>query len=221
MHNRDVIFILRRYPFNLAPQYTRENVFNLYLAVLSRIASLVCILRRNHLASRYNGDKCILAHFATQRTSVSKSKPGLHARTHARVRWRKRRHSRVSQCFNLSGSDFRLHKRPRASLRCSRGWLSSRLVHRGIFTLAPGTSRDDGDLLNERTEERRGRRKENVAEGVEELRSGHALFWRGREKSERKCVEKQWPSIRSLFVLMKTWPSRILTLIVQSSIFPG
>lgn len=82
----------------------------------------------------------------------------------------------------------------------------ARLVHRGIFTLAPGTSLDDGDLLNEETGGE-GKRRENVAEGMEELRSGHALSWRGRgrEKSKRKCVEKQWPAASApFFVLMKT-----------------
>lgn len=36
--------------------------------------------------------------------------------------------------------------------------LTLRLVHGGIFTLAPGTSRDDGDLLNEEVGEGERRR---------------------------------------------------------------
>lgn len=58
--------------------------------------------------------------------------------------------------------------------------------------MAPGASRDDGDLLNEgEVGGLRGRKGEDVAEGMEELRSGHALS-PARARGERKCVEKQW-----------------------------
>jgi len=63
--------------------------------------------------------------------------------------------ARISGCTKGRGHPF----------GSSRGWLSSRLVHGGIFTLAPGTSRDDGDLLNEEVGERRrgdGRVKERA-----------------------------------------------------------
>ena len=112
----------------------------------------------------------------------------------ARVQEKKMSLSRVSQCFNLSSSDFRLHKRaegvPSIAARGGGGWLSSRPVRGGIFTLAPGTSRDDGDLLNEEVGEGGGGGGGNVAEGTEELRSGHALSsrGRGREKVCRKTM---------------------------------
>lgn len=74
------------------------------------------------------------ARFAIKRTRASeraRRQTGLRSRA-----LRKRRRSRVSQCFNLSSSDFRLHKGPRASLRRSRGWrLSPRARSMGEFSL--------------------------------------------------------------------------------------
>lgn len=53
-------------------------------------------------------------------------------------------------------------------------------VHGGIFTLAPGTSRDDGDLLNGRgLEEREGKRERRRGDGKVK-KQAHALFSRGR-----------------------------------------
>lgn len=149
--------------------------------MLSRIASLVCILRHNHFASRYNGDKCVLAHFATQRTSVSKSKPGLYARTHACVHTRANEKgvilaylsvlispARISGCTKGRGRPFGAvggGSHPARSVGEFSLWLRERATTMVIY-LMRGLGRE-------------GRRKENVAKRVEELRSGHALFWRG------------------------------------------
>jgi len=103
-----------------------------------------------------------------QRTPASGNKP-----RSARAR-RKSRHSRVSQCFNLSGSDFRLHKGPRASLRRKPGLTGSHPARSvGEFSLRLRAATMVIYLM-------RGESGRNAAEGMEELRSEHALSWRGR-----------------------------------------
>lgn len=110
----DVIFILHRdiHSFSQLHFHTLAKVC--VISPLSRITSLVCTSHLNYCIPSER-DNCIRAHFATQRTSGSRRKPSF-ACLRARTR-QKRCHSRVSQCFNLSASDFRLHKGPRASLR--------------------------------------------------------------------------------------------------------
>lgn len=170
---------------------------------------------------------CPSAFCDSQWTSVSKNKPGLHARVRILARVDERgvvlaylnvliSPARISGCTKGRGRPFGAAgggSHPTWSIGEFSLWLRERAATMVIYLMRGPRS---GEGRGGGGEERR----ENFAEGMEELRSGHALSWRGREKSERKCVEKTMArSIRPLFVLMKTWPSRILTL--QASILPS
>lgn len=137
---------------------------------------------------------CRSAFCDSQRTSVSKNKPGLHARVRIRARVDEKgvvlaylnvliSPARISGCTKGCGRPFGAAGGG-SHLAWSIGefslWLRERAATTVIY-LMRGLGREE-------------RGEENFAEGMEELRSGHALSWRGREKSERKCVEKQWPA---------------------------
>ena len=144
----DVIFISHRDIHSILQLDFRALTKVCVISPLSRITSLVCNTL-HHLVSCQNTNNCVPAYFASQRTSGNRRKPNrvAPARMHA---YNKKdvtlaylnvliSQARISGCTKSWGRPF----------DSSRGWLSSRLVHGGIFTLAPGTSRDDGDLLNE------------------------------------------------------------------------